>query len=256
MNTDMVLITIFCTYSDVSVYTVYMLGINALRMIVSSAADSYQGALGKYIAQDDPEVLHRNFDRFFAVVCGASLALFSTCLLLINPFAAIYTTDVNDVNYYRPGFALVILTANLIYCFREPFRLLILAAGKFKETNFGSIMEAVLNMGVSTALIPVWGLTGVAMGTLTAVVYRFVYFALYLRKTTFKLDMKRYLPLLITSALILGCNICIYVFWPIRVHSILSFLVSGAEIFVCECLAILAAGVILFKILPKKCGEL
>ena len=252
MNTDIVLITIFCSYSDVSVYTVYMLAINALRMIVTSAADSYQGALGKYIAQGDPKLLYRNFDRFFVVVCGASLALFCTCLLLINPFVALYTTDVNDINYYHPEFALIILAANLVYCFREPFRLLILAAGKFKETNFGSIMEAVLNVGVSIALITTWGLAGVAIGTLTAIVYRLVYFAVYLKKSMLKLNIKKYLPLMTTSAFVLGCNVCIYIFWPVSVHSILSFLVSGMVIFICECTAVSVANVILFKIVPKK----
>lgn len=252
MNTDIVLITIFCSYSEVSVYTVYMLAINALRMIVTSAADSYQGALGKYIAQGDPKLLHYNFDRFFVVVCGASLALFCTCLLLINPFVAIYTTDIYDVDYYQPGFALVILAANLIYCFREPFRLLILAAGKFKETNFGSIMEAVLNVGVSLVLIPIWGLTGVAIGTLTAVTYRLVYFVVYLKKSMMKLDVRRYLPSFFISVFVLGCNICIYAFCSIGVHSIPSFFVSGAAIFICECLVVLIAHAVLFKIVSKK----
>jgi Na+-driven multidrug efflux pump len=109
-----------------------------------------------------------------------------------------------------------------------------------------------LNVGVSIALITTWGLAGVAIGTLTAIVYRLVYFAVYLKKSMLKLNIKKYLPLMTTSAFVLGCNVCIYIFWPVSVHSILSFLVSGMVIFICECTAVFVANVILFKIVPKK----
>lgn len=40
MNTDIVLITIFGSFNDVSIYSVYLLGVNAIRVIISSITNT------------------------------------------------------------------------------------------------------------------------------------------------------------------------------------------------------------------------
>ena len=61
-------------------------------------------------------------------------------------------------------------------------RLLVLAGGKFKETNFGAVAEAVINLGMSLLLITKFGLIGVAVGTLAAIAFRLIYLVWYLHK--------------------------------------------------------------------------
>lgn len=228
MNTDIVLITIFCSLSDVSVYTIYMLGINAIRSIVSYVTNSYQSALGKYIAQKDHEKLENHFKSFCIMTWGICIMLYCTCLLIVNPFVSVYTNNVNDANYYQPIFALIIVLANLVYCLREPFRLIVLAGGKFKETNFGSVMEAVLNLGISLALIKPFGLIGVAVGTLFAISYRLVYFIVFLKKDTLKLKLRGYLKYAITGMTIILFNIAVYFAFHISIDSMFGFFVLGA----------------------------
>lgn len=210
MNTDIVLITLFCSLKDVSVYVVYLLGINATRSIIDYLTNSYQSVMGKYIAQRNQERLEKEFKAFCVATWAVVLGLFGTCLLVINPFVQVYVGNVNDANYHQPLFALVIATAYLVYCLREPYRLLILAAGKFRETNFGSIMEAVLNIVLSIVLIQFWGLVGVAVGTLVAVSYRMVYFIVVIKKTLLHLRLGDYWHYIVSGMLLMLLNLAVY----------------------------------------------
>lgn len=210
MNTDIAIITVFSSLENVSVYSVYMLAITALRAIVTSITNSYQSALGKYLAQGNAEILKDKFKKFCIGTWGIAIILFSTCLLMINPFVSIYTTNINDANYYQPLFALVIVLANLVYCLREPFRLLILAAGKFKETNFGAIIEAVINVALSLLLITRFELLGVAIGTFIAIAFRTLYFIFFLRKEIINLRIWEYRKYIIVGTAIVVLNIILY----------------------------------------------
>lgn len=234
MNTDIVIITIFCSFSDVSIYSVYLLGITALRTLISYVTNSYQSALGKYIAQKKQNVLEKKFKTFCIVTWGVSLSLYCTCLLLINSFVSIYTNNTNDVDYYQPIFSVIITFAYLLYCIREPYRLLILAAGKFKETNFGSIMEAVLNIVISISLIKFWGLTGVAVGTLIAIIYRFVYFIIFLNREMLRQKLTDYLRYIIGGAFIVITNLAIYWLFDFKITSFAYFGIWGLGILLFE----------------------
>ena len=244
MNTDVAVLTIFASLIDVSVYTVYMLAISALRSIIVSVTNSYQSALGKYYAKGDMNVLKKQFYKFETSFWIIGIILFSTCILLINPFVQIYTAGIQDANYYRPSFALIIVIANMIYCVREPYRLLILAVGKFKETNFGSVAEAVINLVVSIALVWKWGLVGVAIGTLVAITYRLFYFIRFLKKDILCSSYCRYTKLFITFLLILVINILTYYGHPIYITSFITFVLYGCVVLVVD--TIITIGVFKF----------
>ncbi len=234
INTDIILVTLFCSFGEVSVYSVHMLAVNALRMLLSTAADSYQSALGRYIVQGDIHNLVVKFREFLIGISILSLILFSTCLLMINSFSLLYSEGVHDVNYYRPLFAFIIITANFIFCIREPYRLLILAAGRFRQTNFGAIMEAVLNLVISIVLIFKFELFGVAVGTLVAVSFRMIYFIYYLKKENFRIGKNYSLRLLISVVLVFLINTTFYFCFPIKVESISLFIIYGFILIIIE----------------------
>lgn len=234
MNTDIILITTFLTLSDVSVYTVYLLAINALRNIICTAANSYQSALGKYGAQGDMEVLRKKYYDFENKIWIISTILFSTCLLLINPFVSIYTSGIYDANYYQPIFALIMCLAQFIYCIREPYRLLVLSAGKFKETNFGSYMEAFINIILSIILINKYGLIGVAIGTLVAIFFRFIYFMFFLHKDILYLKLKDVMKNCLSIVIMMIFNVYVYVSFPIKLSNFIGFILYGFIIVILE----------------------
>ena len=240
MNTDVALITIFVGLKDVSVYTVYLLAINALRNLITNVANSYQGALGKYNAEGNIEKLKTKFNQFETSFLCISLVLFLTCLLLINPFVQLYTKNVTDVNYYRPNFALIIVLANLVYCIREPFRILILALGKFKETNFGSMMEAIINLVISIILLPKFGLLGVAIGTLCAVTYRLLYFIRFLKTDVFQRPYSSYLKNSVPTFFIIVVNVLCYYMIDLHIYSFGSFVLYGFVAIIIESLMVIS----------------
>lgn len=235
MNTDVALITLFMPLQYVSVYSVHLLVINALRGIVTSVGNSYQSALGKYIAMGDSAQLKQKFRKFEEGFWLAGMVLFFCCALLINPFVQIYTTGITDTEYYQPIFSFVIVLANMIYVIREPYRLLVLAGGKFKETNFGAFAEAIINLGMSLLLITKFGLIGVAIGTLVAVVFRLIYFVWYLHKDIIQLDYASFSPYIVTFIVAFAVNLFVYVSWPLKLNGIIRFFVAGCIVFVAEC---------------------
>lgn len=227
MNTDIAVVTIFLGLTEVSIYSVYMLAINALRSFITSAANSYQSALGKYYAIGDFNILKTKFEKFELSFWMINCVVFNTCLLMINQFVDIYTSGVKDANYYQPIFALIIILANLIYCLREPYRLLTLAAGKFKETNFGSFMEAGLNLVISILLVIKLGLIGIAIGTLIGILYRFFDFMRLLKHDILFFNYSRYIKLIVPFGLVVFCNLYIYKYHAIAINNFIQFCLYG-----------------------------
>ena len=245
MNTDIVIITLFLGFKAVSVYTVYMLAINALRSLVSLLSNSYQSALGKYYAQGDTDNLFNHYSKFDTLNLQISVIAFNTCLLLINPFVSLYTDGINDANYYQPIFASIIVFANMLYSIREPKRYMILSAGKFKETNFGAIMEAVINISLSLLLVYHFGLIGIAIGTLVAITYRHIYFINYLNKDLLLISFKHYLAPTVIALIICASNYYIYHLDLIVIDSVSEFLINGFLLVLVESIITF----ILFKIM-------
>lgn len=103
----------------------------------------------------------------------------------------LFTDGVHDINYSRHVFAIIMVLAQLVFCIREPYRLLAVSAGKFRETNIGAIVEAILNLGISIILVNFMGLIGVAIGTLVSTVYRYIYLLIYTRKNLVSYHTKK-----------------------------------------------------------------
>lgn len=236
MNTDIALITIFMSLQSVSVYTIHMLPIVALRGLIVSLGNSYQSALGKYIVVGDKERLQAGFGKFERLFWMFGTAAFMTCLLLLNSFVKIYTQGISDTNYYQPVFTFVITLANMLFVVREPYRLLVLAAGKFRETNLGSVAEAVINITLSVALIIPFKLVGVAIGTLVAMAFRMIYLMWYLHQDIIKRKTTDYLPYIETLFVIVGINASAYHYLPLSISGFIEFCFIGVAILLFELL--------------------
>lgn len=229
-NIDIVILTLFSSLSSVSVYTVYMLAISALRGIISNVGNSYQAAIGKYVAEGDTVILREKFERFESVFWFIGVTLFSTCLLLINSFVGVYTAQINDADYFQPVFGAIIVLANLVYVIREPYRLLILAAGKFKETNFGAIAEVVINIVISVSLVWKYGLIGVAVGTLAAILFRLIYFMWFLKRDILFRGYRTYFTHILCAAVVVAVDMYIYFKKAFIVTNVIPFCVAGCAL--------------------------
>jgi len=252
MNTDVVVLTVFSSLADVSVYSVYLLAITALRTFLSLVSNSYQSAFGKYIAEGNQNNLEIHFRKFNFYNSIITIAFFSTCMVLITPFVMLYTEGVRDVNYYQPLFGIIMTMANLVFCVREPYRYLVLAAGKFKETNNGAIIEAVLNVIISIIFVSKYGLIGVAIGTLVAISYRYIYFLVFLHKNIIYIQTRTIIGQIALIILVAGINVVIMKNISFSITSYYSFFLYGILIGLTELLTTASLSFVIQKIIKIK----
>lgn len=185
-NTDVMILTIFSNVKEVSVYTVYNYVIANIRIVVSTFVTGFGAAFGNMLAKGEHEAIKKNLKIYEMIIFSLTSIIYTTAGIMIVPFALVYTSGVNDANYSRPLFAIIATIAGAFSCFRIPYQTIVEAAGKFKETRNGAIIEASMNVILSIILVSRYGIVGVAIGTLFATVFRSFQYAIYLSKNLVK----------------------------------------------------------------------
>lgn len=199
-NTDTMVLTLFSTLSNVSVYAVYHLIVNGVKQIVVSMTNGMQAMLGNMLAKNEMDELNLAFDRIEWFLHTLVTFAFSVTAILIVPFVRVYTEDITDANYIVPLFAYMITFAQASYCFRLPYNIMVLAAGHYKQTQWSAIIEAAINVVVSILFVFHFGLVGVAIGTLAAMIYRTAYLAIYLKKNILYRKLHHFIKHIIVDA--------------------------------------------------------
>lgn len=179
-NTDIVVLTVFSTLSNVSIYYVYYIVVNALKLLLLSFTGGIQSLFGNMIVRKEIHQLKKLFLKFEIIFGYITTILYASTLCLINSFVTVYTDGVNDVDFAQPAFSFLLTIAYAMFCYRTIYYTLIKAAGRFRETQFGAILESILNIVISILCVNNLGLVGVAIGTLVSVSYRTIYCVQYL----------------------------------------------------------------------------
>lgn len=180
-NTDIVVLTIFASLSDVSVYAVYLLIVKALKNLVTSISSAITPSLGNVLASGDRESINRVFSKYEYGIGIITTFLFTCGMILITPFVDVYTLGITDANYHRQFFGILLVLSEMIYCYRDPYVSASYAAGHIKQVTKYAYIEAVLNIVISIVLVNKYGLIGVAIGTTIAMLYRTLMQVFYLR---------------------------------------------------------------------------
>ena len=201
-KTDAVVLTMFATLSDLSIYSVYYLVVNNLRRLIQSTTIGIQSLFGNMVANGEEDKLNETFDLVEISTHLAVTFIFTCCQCLLVPFVSVYTKGITDTNYNVPVFAVLICLANALYSFRNSYNMLIKAAGHYKQTQNSAIIEVVINVVISLALVIKWGLIGVAVGTLVAMAYRTLYFVFYLKTNIIHRPMRIFIKNICLDAII------------------------------------------------------
>lgn len=207
-NTDIVLITIFLNLKEVSVYSIYLMVVTGVRSFIAAISSAVEPYLGRLIAQKDENVLQNSFSIYELCHFLISAILFGATIVLIIPFVSIYSRGVSDVNYVRPLFAILMIAAEGVYCLRNPYSSIVFASGHFKQTKTGAYIEAIINITISLFLVKKLGITGVAIGTLVAMLFRTIQYVVYLSKYI----LQRSIVFFIKRMVLLLCSICLTTF--------------------------------------------
>ena len=178
-QTDVIVLTAFSTLTNVSIYSVYHLVIFGVKNLFLSLTNGVQSLMGEMLARKEIDNLRSFFDWTEWLLHTGTIFVFGCTGVLIVPFVQVYTKGVTDANYIVPLFAVLITVAHAGHCLRLPYNILILAAGHYKQTQSNYIIAACMNIIISIVTVKAWGLIGVAIGTLVAMLYQTIWMAFY-----------------------------------------------------------------------------
>ena len=181
-NTDIVVLTIFSSMKDVSVYSIYCMIVTGVRRLVTTFSSGLEATFGNMLANDEKENLKSKFNTVETFAFLISNTFFVTALVSIEPFMSIYTSGFVDADYQKPVLGVFLIIAEYMYCIRSPFNSLIIGAGHFKETKKSAYLEAGINILLSIIFVNVWGINGVAFATFIAMTYRTLFYVYYLKR--------------------------------------------------------------------------
>ena len=178
-NTDITLLTIFTNTREISVYTVYYLVANGLKHVMNTLVVGVESAFGNIIAKNETDTLKKAVVHYETLLHVFSSILFGAAIVLVTPFVQVYTKGVTDVNYSRYTFGYLAIIGEMLFVLRSPYEALVNAAGHFKQTKKFAFAEAGINLSISILLVRQYGITGVVIGTVIAIVFRNVVYGTY-----------------------------------------------------------------------------
>lgn len=207
-STDLIVLSVLSTLSNVSIYSVYHLVLHGVKTLLLSMTSGIQSLLGELLARREWENLRKTFDWTEWVIHTATVFVFGCTGVLLLPFISVYTLGVTDAQYIQPVFAVLITLAHAGHCLRLPYNLMILSGGYYKETQRCYIIAAGLNIIVSVIGVKIWGLIGVALGTLIAMSYQTIWMAIFNYREILKCSMYNFAKQLGVDALSVVFGVC------------------------------------------------
>ena len=248
-NTDVTILTLLSTLGEVSVYSVYYLVINGIKNMIMSLTGGIDASFGDMIAKGEIENLNKKFRYYELFYYSVITIIYSCTLILIIPFIKIYTYQIKDVNYIRPLFGSLLVLAGFSHAIRLPYSSITLSAGHFKQTMKGAWIEAISNITISVILVFKFGIIGVAIGTLVAMIIRTIEFIIhsskYILYRNIFISFNRIFIVLIELFVvyIIGNIIINY----ININNYFMFMVVGFILFIISSFVVILINLIFYK---------
>lgn len=170
-NTDVLILTIFTSLKEVSVYSMYAMIYGMVKTIAVVMYESYTYALGQTY-NTDREHFMKLFNAYEMLTIMISFSLYCICRAMMNPFLNLYTSGVNDIAYVDRYLPWLFAAFYLLHNGRTSSATLITISQHFEDTKWRSIFESVINVTVSLICVLRFGIYGVVMGTIAALLYR------------------------------------------------------------------------------------
>ena len=232
VNTDIIVLSLFSSLSEVSVYYVYSLITTSVRAVLENISGGLEASFGDMIAKKENKQLNRSFRIYELLFFTLTAIIFICTYFLIVPFVQVYTKNITDVNYVRPFFAVILVTAELLFVFRLPYSEITLAAGKFKEIRIPALVEAGINVILSVVFVAKYGIMGVTMGTLLPMIIRTIHFMYYSSKYILKRRLiSAFKYFAIVGVEILVVYLIMKVIPEVKVTSYLQWMIQAIKVF-------------------------
>lgn len=191
-NTDIVVLTVFGNLKMVAAYSVYFMVVSGIQQVALSFTSGMEALFGELLAKKEEDTLNKVFEKYESMISVISGVLFSVTAVMIVPFINIYIKDITDADYIYPAFGLLLVIATYLFCIRMPYHAMVTASGSFRQTQIASYGESIINVILSVVLVIKYGLIGVAIGTVAAVLFRFLYYVLFLSRHVMRREVKMF----------------------------------------------------------------
>lgn len=247
-STDIVVLTLFSTLKNVSIYYVYHLVVYGVKQLFVSMTNGIQSLLGELWAKKETENLRKMFGWVEWCIHTGAVILFGCTGILILPFVQIYTAGISDTkDYILPLFAFLITLAHAVHCLRIPYNTMILAAGHYKQTQSNYIIAAAANIVISVVTVSLFGLIGVAIGTLVAMGYQAVWMAWYVSKNLIKWPLRNFFKQVFTDAITVAMAYFATCWIKLPSVSYLSLILMGVEVLGIMLVCVFVVNVIFYR---------
>lgn len=247
-NTDITILTVFCTLSEVSVYSVYYLVVKGIKSTIQAFSNGIDASFGDMIAKKEHDNLNKKFNVYEIMYFTITTICFTCTIILITPFVSVYTKGITDANYIRYLFGYLIVISEYIWAVRLPYSSITLAAGHFKETRKGAWVECILNIVVSSVLVWKFGIIGVTVGTIFAMTIRTIEFMYhtnkYILRRNILVSIKKIVLIIIETILV----ICVCRFLPYKDNtSYINWLINAIMTGTVSIIIIFSINIIIYK---------
>ena len=252
-GTDPIVLTVFMNLSAVSIYSVYYIVVYGVKQLFLSLSNGIQSLTGELWARQELVTLKKAFSWTEWVIHTGTTFVFGVTAIMVLPFVRIYTFGIHDADYIQPLFAVLITAANGGHCLRLPYSIMILAGGHYKQTQHSYIIAATLNIVISVLTVRIWGLIGVAIGTLVAMTYQTVWMAFYVSKNLIMWPIKNFFKQLFADV------VTVYLMYFLTKFLVLSELNYSSWIVLALKVSIISGGVVIivnYLLYPVKIDEL
>ena len=224
-----VMLSFFTNLSFVSVFSVYNLVVFGMRTIVISLTNGVEPLLGNLWANGDKEKLRTTFAWTEWSLNTLVTILFSITGIMLIPFVELYTEGINDINYIVPIFALMITISNMLHCLRLPYNLMILAAGHYKETQTIYIVAAILNIFITLIGVKLWGINGVCLGMICALIYQIFSMTKYNERNLVMWPIRKVVKQMFTNIIVIFFAAMYYYMVPLRVDCFIAWIFKAVQ---------------------------
>lgn len=180
-NTDILLITYFLGLKEVSVYSMYLMFFTYISTFATQIYSSFTFRLGQ-IYSSSLETYKKYHDVFEVLYLIVVFIMFTMTYVFVVPFLELYTSGITDINYLDYKLAFLFLLSQLLASGRNTSLMVVNFAGHFKGTAKQTVIEAIINLVCSFVFLYFFGIYGVLMGTVAALIYRMIDLVIYSNK--------------------------------------------------------------------------
>ncbi len=174
LGTDNIIISMTKSLGVVTVgmYSNYNMIIGQVKSLFANMISSLTASIGNLLIEKDKAKARKIYQSILLVnswiFCFCAISIYC----MIQPFIKLWIGS----EYLFDNFVLVVLLVNLyIQGMRQTTMAFKDAAGVFYEDRFVPLIEALINLTASVALVKVFGLAGVFMGTIISDLFLYVY---------------------------------------------------------------------------------